>query len=61
MKFEKVAEVCHGYTVNGFNDMARIANKPLRFIYTSSVTVSRDQTKRPLFHSDYCLMRVGSR
>jgi hypothetical protein len=39
--------------------MAQVANQPFRFVYTSGVTVERDQSKTLSFLSDYRLMRVS--
>ncbi|KAJ4300795.1 hypothetical protein N0V90_002883 [Kalmusia sp. IMI 367209] len=55
--FVEVTKICHDYTVNGLENMATIANKPFRFVYTSGVTVERDQTKTLPFLGEYRLMR----
>ncbi|KAF2014087.1 NAD(P)-binding protein [Aaosphaeria arxii CBS 175.79] len=55
--FEEVTKICHDYTVNGLQSMTSVAEKPFRFIYTSGVTVERDQTKTLPFLQDYRLMR----
>ncbi|KAF7959682.1 hypothetical protein EAE96_001296 [Botrytis aclada] len=57
MDFKNVTEICHDYTIEGLKTIAGIANKPFRFIYTSGVTIERDQSKTLLFLSDYRLMR----
>ncbi|KAF2657762.1 NAD(P)-binding protein [Lophiostoma macrostomum CBS 122681] len=57
LEFEAVMKVCHDYTIKGLNQIASVANKPFRFIYTSGAPAERDQTKIPPFHPDYCLMR----
>jgi hypothetical protein len=54
-----VTKICYNYTVNGLNNIAPVANKPFRFVYTSGVTVERDQTKTLPFLQDYRLMRVS--
>lgn len=59
MDFEEVTKICYDYTVNGIKNIASVANKPFRFIYTSGVTVERDQTKTLPFLHDYRLMRVS--
>jgi hypothetical protein len=59
MSFEEATKVCYDYTVNGLSNMVPVANKPFRFIYTSGVTVERDQTKTLSFLQDYRLMRVS--
>jgi hypothetical protein len=38
--------------------MAAVGNKPFRFVYTSGVTIERDQTKSLPFLAEYRLMRV---
>ncbi|KAH7410505.1 hypothetical protein DE146DRAFT_361074 [Phaeosphaeria sp. MPI-PUGE-AT-0046c] len=58
MEFEELIKICYGYTVNGIKNIVSMANKPFRFIYTSGVTVERDQTKILPFLHDYRLMRV---
>jgi hypothetical protein len=58
MDFAEVTEICYDYTINGLKNMAAIANSPFRFVYTSGVTVERDQTKTLTFLADYRLMRV---
>jgi hypothetical protein len=58
MEFSQVTEICFDYTVNGLTSMAAVANKPFRFVYTSGVTVERDQSKSLAYLSDYRLMRV---
>jgi hypothetical protein len=59
MSFDEVTKICYDYTVNGLNNMVPVANEPFRFIYTSGVTVERDQTKTLPFLQDYRLMRVS--
>ena len=58
MDFSDVTTNCYDYTVNGLTNMAAHASKPFRFIYTSGVTVERDQSKTLPFLSEYRLMRV---
>ena len=58
MDFTEVTTVCYDYTVNGLVNMASVANNPFRFIYTSGVTIERDQEKSLPFLSDYHLMHV---
>ncbi|KAF2438902.1 NAD(P)-binding protein [Karstenula rhodostoma CBS 690.94] len=55
--FEDVTKICYDYTINGLKNMTSVANKPFRFVYTSGVTVERDQTKALPFLHDYRLMR----
>jgi hypothetical protein len=59
VSFDEVTRICYDYTINGLNNIASVANKPFRFIYTSDVTVERDQTKTLPFLQDYRLMRVS--
>jgi hypothetical protein len=59
MSFDEVTKICYEYTVNGLNNMVPVTNMPFRFIYTSGVTVERDQTKTLPFLHDYRLMRVS--
>lgn len=58
MDFTEVTSICYDYTINGLATMAPLANKPFRFVYTSGVTIERDQEKSLPFLSDYRLMRV---
>ena len=58
MDFTEVTTICYDYTINGLANMAPLANKPFRFVYTSGVTIERDQEKSLPFLSDYRLMRV---
>lgn len=58
MDFADVTTICSDYTINGLVNMAALANKPFRFIYTSGVMTERDQEKSFPFLSDYRLMRV---
>ncbi|PGG97605.1 hypothetical protein GX51_07237 [Blastomyces parvus] len=58
--FADVTRVCSDYTINGLHSMAVLANNPFRFVYTSGVTVERDQSKALWFLAEYRLMRVGS-
>lgn len=53
-----MTKICSGYTGNGLQNIAILANNPFRFIYTSSVTVERDQSKYLPFLADYRLMHV---
>lgn len=55
--FDEVTKVCYDYTINGLETLFSVANKPFRFVYTSGVTVERDQTKVLPFLHDYRLMR----
>ncbi|KAI4235191.1 MAG: hypothetical protein LQ349_003319 [Xanthoria aureola] len=57
MDFADVTTICYDYTINGLTNMAAHASKPFRFIYTSGVTVERDQEKTLPFLSEYRLMR----
>ena len=59
MDFADVTTICSDYTINGLVNMAALANKPFRFIYTSGVMIERDQDKSLPFLSDYRHMRVG--
>lgn len=56
--FGDVTKICHDYTTNGLTSMAAVGNKPFRFVYTSGVTIERDQTKSLPFLAEYRLMRV---
>lgn len=58
LSFEQTTKVCYDYTINGLKIMASVANSPFRFVYTSGVTVERDQSKTLPFLHDYRLMRV---
>jgi hypothetical protein len=58
MSFTDVTKICEEYTVNGISNMATLANKPFRFIYTSGVLIERDQNKSLPFLAEYRLMRV---
>lgn len=58
MSFADVTTICSDYTINGLTNMASLAHKPFRFVYTSGYTIERDQTKTLSFLSDYRLMRV---
>lgn len=58
MDFSDVTAICYDYTMNGLTNMAAHVSKPFRFIYTSGVTVERDQEKTLPFLSEYRLMRV---
>lgn len=58
MDFGDVTKICHDYTTSGLASMAAVANKPFRFVYTSGVTIERDQTKSLPFLAEYRLMRV---
>ena len=60
MDFAEVTKICFDYTVNGLKNIATVAGKPFRFVYTSGVTVERDQSKALTILADYRLMRVGS-
>jgi hypothetical protein len=60
MRFEQATRICYDYTVNALSNMIPICKKPFRFIYTSGVTVERDQTKELSFLQDYRRMRVSS-
>ncbi|KAL8918192.1 MAG: hypothetical protein Q9172_005534 [Xanthocarpia lactea] len=57
MDFADVTAICYDYTMNGLTNMAAHVSKPFRFIYTSGVTVERDQEKTLPFLSEYRLMR----
>lgn len=58
MDFADVTTICSDYTINGLTNMAALANTPFRFVYTSGVTIERDQTKSLPFLAEYRLMRV---
>ena len=58
MDFADVTTICSDYTISGLTNMAAHASKPFRFVYTSGVTVERDQQKLLPFLSEYRLMRV---
>ncbi|KAF2864927.1 hypothetical protein BDV95DRAFT_555213 [Massariosphaeria phaeospora] len=57
MDFAAVTKICFDYTVHGLESLAAIAESPFRFVYTSGVTIERDQTKTLTFLADYRLMR----
>ncbi|OJD11936.1 hypothetical protein AJ78_07397 [Emergomyces pasteurianus Ep9510] len=57
MDFADVTKICSDFTLNGLHNIAALANNPFRFVYTSGVTVERDQTKSLWFLADYRLMR----
>jgi hypothetical protein len=56
--YEDVTKICYDYTISGLTNMTLVANKPFRFVYTSGVTVERDQTKILPFPHDYRLMNL---
>lgn len=58
MDFSDVTRICYDYTIDGLRNMAAIANKPFRFVYTSGVMVERDQSKSLPAMGDYFLMRA---
>ena len=58
MDFADVSKICYDYTINGIANMAALANKPFRFVYTSGVLIERDQNKFLPFLSDYRRLRV---
>jgi hypothetical protein len=61
----EVTKICYDYTLNGLEEMARVANTntntPFRFVYTSGVAAERDQTKTLELLGDYRLMRVSNK
>jgi len=59
MDFADVTKICSEYTITGLHNMAAVANDPFRFVYTSGVTVERDQSKSLPFLAEYRLMRVS--
>lgn len=58
MDFADVTEICSDYTINSLTNMAALANKPFRFVYTSGILIERDQSKTLPMLGDYRLMRV---
>lgn len=60
MDFGDVTKICSDYTINGLTNMAALANKPFRFVYTSGVLIERDQSKSLPLLAEYRLMRVHS-
>ncbi|KAL8657863.1 MAG: hypothetical protein Q9226_001496 [Calogaya cf. arnoldii] len=58
MDCSDVTTICYDYTMSGFTLLTAYASKPFRSIYTSGVTVERDQEKTLPFLSEYRLMRV---
>jgi hypothetical protein len=59
MDFAEVTKICYDYTITGLQNIAAVANNPVRFVYTSGVTVERDQSKSLPFLGEYRLMRVS--
>jgi hypothetical protein len=59
MDFADVTKICSEYTITGLHNMTAVANDPFRFVYTSGVTVERDQSKSLPFLAEYRLMRVS--
>lgn len=61
MTSEDVARVCQTYAVDGLRILSESSPaRPLRYVYLSGMLAERDQTKRPLFAAEYCLMRESS-
>jgi hypothetical protein len=61
MELAEPIKTCLDYTVNGPSNMADISNEPLLFIYTSGLTMGRNQNKSRSFLADYHhIMRVHS-
>lgn len=61
MASEDVTRVCQTYAVDGLRVLSESSPaRPLRYIYLSGMLSERDQTKRPTFAAEYCLMRVSS-
>jgi len=58
MDFKDVTEICYDYTINGLSNMAALANKPFRFVYTSGIMIERNQNASLPVFADYRLMRV---
>jgi nucleoside-diphosphate-sugar epimerase len=61
MDFAEVTKICSDYTINGLENIATLANRPFRFVYTSGVLIERDQSKSLPFLADYRHMRVRLR
>ncbi|CAG8953595.1 hypothetical protein HYFRA_00010054 [Hymenoscyphus fraxineus] len=57
MGVEEVSRVCHEFTIQGLRHMAECARRPFRFVYTSGVTIERDQSKELAFLMEYRRMR----
>ncbi|TVY82925.1 hypothetical protein LSUE1_G002265 [Lachnellula suecica] len=57
MDFTEVTKIFSDYTLTGLKNMAALANQPFRFIYTSGITIERDQTAELPILAEYRLMR----
>jgi hypothetical protein len=54
-----VKRVCQDYPLNLMQNIIHArAGKPFRYVHVSGVICQRDQTKRPLWKPDYCLLGV---
>jgi len=58
MNFKDVTGICHDYTINGLSNVAALANKPFRFVYTSGILIEREQNASLPVFADYRLMRI---
>lgn len=59
MDFAEVTTICHDYTINGIQNMIKVAKKPFRFVYVSGVLTERDQSKVLPNMGDYLHLRVS--
>lgn len=60
MASEDVTRVCQTYAVDGLRVLSESSPaRPLRYVYLSGMLAERDQTKRPVFAAEYCLMRAS--
>ncbi|CAI6235652.1 unnamed protein product [Periconia digitata] len=56
--WEEVVRVCQTSTLVGLRTIFESGPaNPFRFLYVSGVSGERDQTKKPWYHTQYCLMR----
>lgn len=66
MDFEAVRRVCQEYTMSGLKALFKAHDyahdedaPPFRYLYMSGAGTERDQTKKPSWMPEYCLMRVS--
>ena len=63
MDFDQVRRVCHDYALAGLDAIFAAhsdgGSSPFRFIYMSGTAAERDQSKKPSWMPEYCLMRVS--
>ena len=62
VSFDEVRLVCMDYTLTGLHaifESCGNTSTSFRFLYISGLATERDQTKKPSFLPEYCLMRVS--